>query len=121
MKKTPKEDNLILNLSFDFAVKIVQYCELLEADRKYVLARQLLKSGTSIGANVREAQNPESKNDFIHKMKIAAKEAEETEFWLELCDKSPNYPDAKELYNRNRSIILVLNKIIGTSKRNFPI
>ena len=54
-------------------------------------------------------------------MKIAAKEAEETEFWLELCDKSPNYPDAKELYNRNRSIILVLNKIIGTSKRNFPI
>jgi four helix bundle protein len=62
------------------------------------LSRQLLKSGTSIGANAMEAQNAESKADFIHKMKIAAKEAEESQYWLWLCDYSPNYPDCKNAY-----------------------
>ena len=73
------KDNLIVNLSMEFALDIIGYVEQLEANKKYVIARQLLKSGTSIGANVREAQNAESKADFIHKIKIAAKEAEETE------------------------------------------
>ena len=68
--------NEIVELSFEFALQIIAYCELLEEKRKYVIARQLLKSGTSIGANVREAQNYESHRDFIHKLKIAAKEAE---------------------------------------------
>ncbi len=83
-----KEKNLIVDLTFDFALEIIKYTGLLEKDRKFVLATQLLKSGTSIGANVREAQNAESKPDFIHKMKIAAKEADETEYWLLLCDKT---------------------------------
>jgi four helix bundle protein len=69
--------NEILELSFEFAVDIIAFSELLEAQRKYVLARQILKSGTSIGANIREAQNGESKADFVHKLKIAAKEADE--------------------------------------------
>ena len=69
--------NEILELSFEFALQVIEYCELLEEKRKYVIARQLLKSGTSIGANVREAQNAESNQDFIHKLKIAAKEADE--------------------------------------------
>jgi four helix bundle protein len=64
---------------------------LLEAHHKYVIAKQILKAGTSIGANVREAQNAESKIDFIHKMKIAAKEADETEYWLLLCNRSNAY------------------------------
>lgn len=72
--------NLILSLSFEFALEIIKYCEILEEKRKFVIATQLLKSGTSIGANVKEAQNAESKNDFIHKLKIALKEAEETEY-----------------------------------------
>ena len=57
----------------------------LEELKKYVISNQLLKSGTSVGANVREAQNCESKADFIHKFKIAAKDADETEYWLLLC------------------------------------
>jgi len=60
-----------------FAVKIVEFTEKLEESRKYVIAKQILRSGTSIGASVREAQNAESKADFIHKMKIVAKEADE--------------------------------------------
>jgi four helix bundle protein len=66
------KDNIIIKLTLEFALDIIEYSELLEEHRKYVIARQLLKSGTSIGANIREAQNAESKADFIHKMKIAA-------------------------------------------------
>jgi len=111
-----KEKNLIADLSFDFAIKIIKYTELLEKSRKFVMASQLLKLGTSIGANVRETQNAESKIDFIHKMKIAAKEADETEYWLLLCDSSEGFPDCKELLIDCSSIIKVLSKIIGTSK-----
>ena len=66
--------NIIIEKSLDFGVQIVKFCELLEAGRKYVVAKQLLRSGTSIGANVFEAQHPESNADFIHKMKLAIKE-----------------------------------------------
>lgn len=68
--------NIILEKSFQFALEIIEYCEQLENLRKFVISNQLLKSGTSIGANIREAQNAESKNDFIHKFKISAKEIE---------------------------------------------
>ena len=74
------KENIIVEKSFQFALKVVLYCELLEDKKKFVLSRQLLRSGTSIGANVREAQNAESKIDFIHKLKLAAKEADETEY-----------------------------------------
>ncbi len=110
--------NLIVDLTLDFSLKIVAYCEILEEKRKYVIARQLLKSGTSIGANVREAQNAESKKDFIHKLKIAAKEADETEYWLTLCKLSDNYPFDKTLLSDVSSIIKVLSKIISSSKNN---
>ena len=83
---------------------------------KYVIARQILRSGTGIGANIREAQNAESKVDFIHKMKIAAKEADETEYWLLLCKSTNGYPDCEELMNQCTSIIKVLSKIIASSK-----
>jgi four helix bundle protein len=76
----------------------------------------LFKSGTSIGANVKEAQNAESKNDFIHKMKVAAKEADETEYWLGLCNNAEDYPNCEYLLNETNSIIKVLSKIISTSK-----
>jgi len=88
-------ENLIVKLSLEFALDIIAYTENLEEFKKYIIARQLLKSGTSIGANVREAQNAESKTDFIHKMKIAAKEAGETEYWLTLCELSPFYLKVK--------------------------
>ncbi|WP_373057359.1 four helix bundle protein [Zunongwangia sp. H14] len=68
------KNNLILIKTFEFAKKIIEYAELLNTKRRFVLSNQLLRTGTSIGANVKEAQNGESKKDFIHKMKIAIKE-----------------------------------------------
>lgn len=109
--------NEILELSFEFALEIITYCEILEGKKKYVIARQLLKSGTSIGANVREAQNPHSRADFISKLVIAAKEADETEYWLLLCEKSRNYPNPEKFLNKILSIKKLLSKIISSSKK----
>ncbi|MDD3280815.1 MAG: four helix bundle protein [Bacteroidales bacterium] len=111
-----KKKNEVLELSFEFALQIIEYCELLEKNQKYVLAHQLLKSGTSIGANIREAQNAESIQDFSHKLKIAAKEADETEYWLLLCEKSSSYPTTKQLSTSIISIKELLNSIISTIK-----
>jgi four helix bundle protein len=108
--------NEVLDSSFEFALQIIKYCEVLENPKKFVLAKQLLKSGTSIGANIREAQNPESKADFIHKLKIAAKEADETEYWLQLCQQSENYPNPENLLKQIESIKKLLNTIIATMK-----
>jgi len=83
-----EKQNIIVEKSFQFALRIIEYCELLEENKKYIIARQLLKSGTSIGANIREGQNAESRADFIHKLKIAIKEAEETDYWPLLCKHS---------------------------------
>jgi four helix bundle protein len=116
--KTKKDKNLILDLTFDFAIEIIRYCEILESKKRFIIANQLLKSGTSIGANVREAQNAESKNDFIHKFKISAKEIEETHYWLELCNQSENYPNTDNLIKQLDSITKIINKIISTSKKN---
>ncbi|MFK7970914.1 MAG: four helix bundle protein [Bacteroidia bacterium] len=115
------QNNLILNLTFEFSLESIQYVEKLSSLNKYVVANQLLKSSTSIGANVREAQNAESKADFIHKMKIAAKEANETSYWLELCEQSAFYPNTSQLLTKLTSISKVLNKIISSAKRNHHI
>lgn len=72
--------NIIVEKTLEFSLLSFEYVKLSEQKRKYVIARQLLKSGTSIGANVCEAQNAESKLGFIHKLKISAKEADETEY-----------------------------------------
>lgn len=110
------KENVIVSKSLQFAVEIIKFTEILENQRKYVIARQLLKSGTSIGANIREAQNAESKADFIHKMKIAAKEADETVYWLILCKLSENYPYDESLHQNLVELIMILSKIISTSK-----
>jgi four helix bundle protein len=121
MKNDLFEKNAILKLSFDFALMIIDYTEKLEGLKKFIIANQLLKSGTSIGANCMEAQNAESKSDFIHKMKIAAKEAEETQYWLMLCEYAGNYPDCKSLTSKLDEVNKVLGKILSTSKRKNPI
>jgi four helix bundle protein len=110
------KENLIVDLTFKFSLAILDYCEQLENKKKYVVARQLLKAGTSIGANTREAQNAESKADFIHKFKIAAKEADETEYWLHLCKESDHYPDPDKLLDDLQTIIKIISKIISSSK-----
>lgn len=86
-----EKENLIVDLTFSFALKIIEFTELLESNKKFVVAKQLLRSGTSIGANVWESQSAESRADFIHKLKISAKELSETEYWLKLCEMSKSY------------------------------
>jgi four helix bundle protein len=111
-------DNVILSKSFQFSLQIIEYSELLEQNRKFVIAKQLLRSGTSIGANIHEAQSAESKQDFIHKLKIADKEAHETEYWLLLCQHADSYPNATVLIESLKEIQKLLNKIISTAKIN---
>jgi four helix bundle protein len=115
MIKVEKE-NIILRKTFRFSLMVITFSELLESKRKYVIAKQILKAGTSIGANVKEAQNAESRKDYIHKMKIAAKEAEEMEYWIELCNHAESYPSNQELLGELKEIQRVLTKIISTSK-----
>lgn len=82
-------DNIIVNKSFDFALRIVNlYKYLKEEKMEFVMSKQVLRSGTSIGANVREAEQAQSRPDFISKMNIALKEASETEYWIELLYRS---------------------------------
>jgi four helix bundle protein len=111
-------DNVLMKMSFEFAIHIIQFSEILEENKKFVVARQLIRSGTAAGALVRESQNAESKLDFIHKLKIAAKELDETEYWLLLCDAIESYPSPGELLDQVTSLQKLLNKIISTSKKN---
>ncbi len=115
---TEFKNNAIVNMTFNFSLSVMDYCDHLDELRKYALSNQLFRSGTSIGANVREAQNAESKADFIHKFKISAKEVEETEYWLELCMHSRKLPQPIHLLENLEPIKKVITKIISTSKRN---
>lgn len=107
--------NIVVEKSIEVALQVIEYCDLLEDKKKFVIAKQLLKSGTSIGANIHEAQNAESKAGFIHKMKIAAKELEETKYWLILCEKSKSYPIDSSLKKRVYELGLIVYKILSTS------
>lgn len=112
------KNNIIVKLTFDFSIEIIKYSEELRSIHKYEMASQIFRSGTSIGANIREAQNAESKSDFIHKFKISAKEADELHYWLLLCEKSEFYPKPEEkLFSDLESIIKIVSKIIATSKK----
>ncbi|WP_445958105.1 four helix bundle protein [Yeosuana sp.] len=115
-----KEGNIIKTKSYQFAVRIVNLYKLLVEEKKeFVLSKQLLRSGTSIGANVREAEHAESKADFIHKLSIALKEANETEYWLELL-KETSYLNNSEYIGIQidiKEILKLLTSIIKTSKQ----
>ncbi len=112
-------ENVVKNKSFDFAVRIVKlYQYLCETKKEYVLTKQLLRSGTSVGAMIREAEHAESNADFIHKMAIAQKEINETIYWLELL-KETEYIEAAQfesIYADAVEIIRLLTAIIKTVK-----
>ena len=114
--------NPIKEKSFAFALEIVRYCRYLREERReYVLSKQLLKSGTSIGANYREAENAESRADFIHKMSVAQKEGNESLFWIDLLASS-EYLDEEgyqRLSRKNIELNKLISSIILTSKGNF--
>jgi four helix bundle protein len=117
LKMRNDRPNKIVELTFQFSLEITSFSESLNERGKKVVSNQLIKSGTSIGANVREAQNAESKVDFIHKMKIAAKETDETKYWLELVNSLENYPSDEFLLQQVSEIEKVLSKIISSSKK----
>jgi len=110
--------NLIVDKTIEFSVAVIRYCDDLQNRKKYVISNQLLRAATSIGANVFEAQNAESKADFVHKMKIAAKEASETMYWLLLCEKTDVDSFNSQLMVGVEEIIRILSSIISTSKRH---
>ncbi|MFT5580925.1 MAG: four helix bundle protein [Lentimonas sp.] len=107
--------NPIADKSFDFACKIVQFRNVLVELKHYEVASQIIRSGTSIGANVREAQRAESKVDFRHKLRIALKEADETKYWLEVIDKTITEVP-QELFFTNEELIKLLVSIIKNTK-----
>lgn len=113
------KNNIVKDKSFDFAIRIVKLYQYLSIEKKeFVLSKQLLRSGTSIGAMVREAEHAESKNDFIHKFAIAQKEANESVYWLELL-KATDYLNKNEFENINNdaiSILKLITSIIKTTK-----
>ena len=110
--------NPLVRHSIEFSIMIIKYVELLEANKKYVIAKQLLRSATSIGACVMEAQSAESKPDFTHKLKIADKEAHETWYWLYLCEQTEGSYFNKELTNKLDEIMRLLNAIILSVKKS---
>lgn len=115
------KDNIVKRKSFDFALEIVKICKVLvEEKREYVLSKQVLRSGTAVGALVRESEHAESKKDFIHKLAIALKESNETDYWLELLYQSDYLlkEDFEKLSNANKELLRLLTSIIKTSKGN---
>ncbi|CDF81152.1 CHP02436-containing protein [Formosa agariphila KMM 3901] len=112
--------NVVLEKSIAFALEVIRFTEMLQDQKKFVIANQMLKSGTSIGAMIHEAQNAESKADFIHKLKIAAKELEETRYWILLCERSEYYENPKQLKEQVNELGLILYKILSTSYKTKP-
>lgn len=116
-----KQENIILEKSFAFAVRVVKlYKYLCDEKKEYVLSKQLLRSGTSIGANINEAQAAQSTNDFIAKMSIASKEARESSYWIDLLIQT-DFLDASEQYTQTLrgdidGLIKVLTSIIKTTQ-----
>ena len=114
-------NNVVRDKSFSFALRIVKLYQYLKEEKKeYVLSKQVLRSGTAIGALIRESQHAESKADFIHKLAIALKEANETEYWIELLFHS-EYLEQKSYQSIHADIeelLKLLTSIIKTTKEN---
>ena len=112
--------NIIKEKSFLFAVRVVNLYKYLCEKKEFVLSKQLLRQGTAVGALVREAEHAESKKDFIHKMAIALKEANETEYWIELLKETNflNNTEYKSIINEATELIKLLISIIKTTKSN---
>lgn len=113
-----ERSNPLLEKSYAFSLSIIALFQLLQRQREYVLSKQVLSSGTSIGANIEEAQQAQTRKDFISKMSIAAKEAYETRYWLRLLrdSKIPTMQQTQELLSRVDEIIRMLVATLKTSK-----
>ena len=114
-----KTVNRILDLSFSFSLSVIELYKLLISNKEFVISKQLLRSGTSVGANVEEANAAQTRKEFIAKMSIASKEARETRYWLKLLDKSRLVElDYGAYLISIEQIINILTKIVKTSQEN---
>ena len=115
------KDNIVKDKSYAFALRVIKaYKFLSEKQREFVLSKQMLRSGTAIGALVREAEQAQSKADFISKMNIALKEANETEYWLMLL-KDSDYIDENSFVSIHKDcaeVVKLLISIVKTTKEN---
>ena len=115
------KDNIIVQKSYAFALDIIRLYKLLIERKEFVLSKQILKSGTSIGANINEAVASESKKDFVHKLGIAVKETRETSYWLNLL-KDGQFISIEEFEKLDKAcieLIKILNSIILTTKERY--
>ncbi len=114
------KENVVKDKSYSFAIQIIELYKILIEKKEFVLSKQLLRSGTSVGALIQEAEHAESKKDFIHKLSISLKEANETTYWLNLLFDT-NYINKLEfdkINNLNIELIRILVSIIKSSKNN---
>lgn len=116
------KENVLMNKSYAFALRVIKLYKYLCAEQKeYVLSKQVLRSGTAVGALVKEAEHAQSKADFINKMNIALKEANETAYWLMLL-KDSDYISVsayESLYPESEELIRLLVSIVKTSKQRY--
>lgn len=115
------KENILKTKSYEFALRIIKLYQGLSLERKeFVLSKQILRSGTSIGSNIEEANQAESKKDFIHKLGIAQKEANETHYWIRLLSDSEliDTSDSKQLKNDCEELIKLITSSIKTAKTN---
>ena len=117
-------DNIVKTKSFEFAIRVVKLFRYLQEEKKeYILSKQLLRSGTAVGALIRESEYGESRLDFIHKLSIGQKEINETIYWLELLN-ATNYIDQKQFESLNNDaveIIKLLTSILKNTKSKLKI
>ncbi|MEZ4896285.1 MAG: four helix bundle protein [Saprospiraceae bacterium] len=111
--------NIVQEKSFAFALQVIELYKTMHASQEYVISKQLLKCGTSIGANIHEAGAAQTKKDFITKMAIASKEARETQYWLRLLQQSQLLPlDTQPLIDSSNDLINLLTAIVKTAQNN---
>ena len=121
-EKNERTDSIIYNKSYSFSIEIIKIYKSLSSDKKeFILSKQLLRCGTSIGANVNEAISSESKRDFVHKLNISLKEARETLYWLNLLKDSEYIKDEtfSFLQSKCKELIKILSSIIITTKTRY--
>ena len=111
------KQNIIKEKSYEFALDIIGiYKQLVNEQKEYVLSKQLLKSGTSIGANVQEAMEGQSRADFVHKLSIALKEARETQYWISLIFDAGYLSGSREISTKCEELIFIITAIIKKTK-----
>lgn len=113
------KESIVKNKSFEFALRIIELYKILQEQKKFILSKQLLRSGTSIGTNINEALAGMSKADFAYKMSISSKEARESLYWLELLEKSQMIKlDFKPFIQECEELVKILTSIVKTTQNS---